>query len=388
VDERGTLPLPLFAGFALACVGGPLALAALYVPDAVGNRAVPAMGLTVAAGAALFAFPLLIWWRYSGEIASAGGLTAYVERAAGRRPALVQGAIWTFSYFLYLPFTVTYLVYDQLPQSFPGIRPHQAALQVALPVVIATAILLAERVVFVVVAIVAVVQAGLTLVLAGVVARHAGVHPAAFRVHAHPPSVLRGAGNVALLFICASLPLYLGAEVAGGGRTVRRTIVAAVAVTAVLIFLVAVPMAALGSSQLAFLQAPGYTLVKAYEGDGLATAIALGAAASVGAVIVAEFVALTRLAQAMLGVPVRLAGRVIAVLFVATSIVSLVDPEKAYSYALTPSLAALYVSQAIVFLVYPRFRERPTTLEWVAVAAATGLAVFGLEVVISQQPYT
>jgi amino acid transporter len=388
VNERGTLPLPLFAGFALACVGGPLALAALYVPDAVGNRAVPAMGLTVAAGAALFAFPLLIWWRYSGEIASAGGLTAYVERAAGRRPALVQGAIWTFSYFLYLPFTVTYLVYDQLPQSFPGIRPHQAALQVALPVVIATAILLAERVVFVVVAIVAVVQAGLTLVLAGVVARHAGVHPAAFRVHAHPPSVLRGAGNVALLFICASLPLYLGAEVAGGGRTVRRTIVAAVAVTAVLIFLVAVPMAALGSSQLAFLQAPGYTLVKAYEGDGLATAIALGAAASVGAVIVAEFVALTRLAQAMLGVPVRLAGRVIAVLFVATSIVSLVDPEKAYSYALTPSLAALYVSQAIVFLVYPRFRERPTTLEWVAVAAATGLAVFGLEVVISQQPYT
>jgi hypothetical protein len=254
--------------------------------------------------------------------------------------------------------------------------------------VIAAAILLAERVVFVVVAIVAVVQAGLTLVLAGVVARHAGVHPAAFRVHAHPPSVLRGAGNVALLFICASLPLYLGAEVAGGGRTVRRTIVAAVAVTAVLIFLVAVPMATLGSSQLAFLEAPGYTLVKAYEGGDLATAIALGAAASVGAVIVAEFIALTRLARALLGVPVRLAGRVVAVLFVATSVVSLVDPEKAYSYALTPSLVALYVSQAIVFLVYPLFRRRPTKLEWVAVAAATGLAAFGLEVVISQQPYT
>jgi len=128
VDERGTLPLPLFAGFALACVGGPLALAALYVPDAVGNRAVPAMGLTVAAGAALFAFPLLIWWRYSGEVTSAGGLSAFVERAAGRRMALVHGAVWTLSYFLYLPFTVTYLVYDQLPESFPGIKPYQPAL--------------------------------------------------------------------------------------------------------------------------------------------------------------------------------------------------------------------------------------------------------------------
>jgi len=346
------------------------------------------MGLTVAAGAALFAFPLLIWWRYSGEIASSGGLYTFVERAAGRRVALVQGCIWTFSYFLYLPFTVTYLVYDQLPESFPGMESHQAALQIVLAVVIAAAVLLAERLVFVAVAVIAVVQAALTLVLAGVVAHHAGAHPAAFHVHAHPPSVLRGAGNVALLFICASLPLYLGAEVAGGGRTVRRTIVAAVAVTAVLILLVAVPMAELGGSQLAFLGAPGYTLVKAYEGDGVATAIALGAAASVVAVIVAEFIALTRLMRAMLGVPVRLAGRVIAVLFVAADVVSLVDPEKAYSYALTPSLVALYVSQAIVFLVYPMFRGRPTKLEWVAVAAATGLAVFGLEVVISQQPYT
>ena len=388
MDERGTLPPALFAGFALSCVGGPLALAALYLPDAVGSRAIPAMGLTVAAGAALFAFPLLIWWRYSGEIASSGGLYTFVERAAGRRVALVQGCIWTFSYFLYLPFTVTYLVYDQLPESFPGMESHQAALQIVLAVVIAAAVLLAERLVFVAVAVIAVVQAALTLVLAGVVAHHAGAHPAAFHVHAHPPSVLRGAGNVALLFICASLPLYLGAEVAGGGRTVRRTIVAAVAVTAVLILLVAVPMAELGGSQLAFLGAPGYTLVKAYEGDGVATAIALGAAASVVAVIVAEFIALTRLMRAMLGVPVRLAGRVIAVLFVAADVVSLVDPEKAYSYALTPSLVALYVSQAIVFLVYPMFRGRPTKLEWVAVAAATGLAVFGLEVVISQQPYT
>jgi hypothetical protein len=33
-------------------------------------------------------------------------------------------------------------------------------------------------------------------------------------------------------------------------------------------------------------------------------------------------------------------------------------------------------------------RAHTTRLEWVAVAAATGLAVFGLEVVISQQPYS
>jgi amino acid transporter len=330
----------------------------------------------------------LIWWRYSAEIASDGGLYAFVERAAGRRVALVQGWIWTFSYFLYLPFTVTYLVYDQLPQSFPGIVPHQQLLQILLPIAIAGALLAAERLVFVVVAITAVVQVGLTLVLAAVVANHAGIHPGAFRLHGNGPSVARGIGNVSLLFTCASLPLFLGGEVAGGGRTVRRTIVAAVVVTGVLILLTAVPMAALGDSQLAALEAPGYTLVKAYEGDGLAAVIAIGAAASVVAVIVAEFVALTRLMHAMLGVSIRRAARVIAVLFVAGDAISLIDPQRFYSYALTPSLVALYVSQAIVFLVYPRYRGRPTRLDWLAVATATGLAGFGLEVVISQQPYS
>jgi amino acid transporter len=388
VNERGTLPTALFAGFALSCVGGPLALAALYLPDAVGGPAISSMGLTVLAGAALFAAPLLIWWRYSGEIASDGGLFAFVERAAGRRVALVQGWIWTFSYFLYLPFTVTYLVYDQLPVSFPGIVPHQKLLQVALPIAIAGALLLAERLVFVLVAAIAVVQVALTVVLAFVIANHAGVHPGSFRLHGNGPSVARGIGNVSLLFTCASLPLFLGGSVIGGGRTVRRTIVAAVVVTAALLLLTAVPMATLHDSQLATLEAPGYTLVKAYEGDALANVIALGAAASVVAVIVAEFVALTRLMRAMLGVSITQAGRVIAVLFVAGDAISLISPEKAYSYFLTPSLVALYVSQAIVFLVYPRMRAHTTRLEWVAVAAAAGLAVFGLEVVISQQPYS
>jgi amino acid transporter len=203
-----------------------------------------------------------------------------------------------------------------------------------------------------------------------------------------PASDARGAGNVALLFTCASLPLFLGGEVAGGGRQVRRTIVFAVGLVAVLLLIVAVPAAALGGSQLAALEVPGYTLVRVYEGNGLAAVIAAGAAASVAAVIVAEFVALTRLMHAMLGVSVGRAARVIAVLFVAGDAISLIDPGKSYSYALTPSLVALYVAQAIVYLAYLRFRGRLSLLDWAAVVVATGLAVFGLEVVISQQPYT
>jgi len=191
VNERGTLPTALFAGFAVSAVGGPLALATLYLPDAVGSRAISSMGLVALAGAALFAAPLLIWWRYSAQIASDGGLYTFVERAAGRRVALVQGWIWTLSYFLYLPFTVTYLVYDQLPQSFPGIVAHQRLLELALPIAIAGAVVAAERLVFVLVAAIAVVQVVLTLVFAWVLVRHAGVHPGAFRLHSNGPSVAR-----------------------------------------------------------------------------------------------------------------------------------------------------------------------------------------------------
>src|SRR5205085_12104628 len=173
-----------------------------------------------------------------------------------------------------------------------------------------------------------------------------------------------------------------------GGRMVRRTVAIAVGITAVLILGVAVPIAALAGSSVASLEAPGYVLAKTYEGDGFAAAVGAGAIASIVAVIVAEFVALTRLIRGMLGIPVARSGPVIAVLFVAGDLLSLIDPDKAYSYALTPSLVALYISQAIVFLVYPRFRGRPSRIEWLAVLAATGLAGFGLEVVISQQPYT
>src|SRR6185295_15191402 len=136
-DRTGrALPGPLLAGFAFSAIGGPLALTALLIPDAAGAQGISSIGLITVAGVALFAAPMLVWWRYSGEIASSGGLYTFVERAAGRRVALVQGCIWTFSYFLYLPFTVTYLVYDQLPESFPGVESHQAALQIVLAVVI------------------------------------------------------------------------------------------------------------------------------------------------------------------------------------------------------------------------------------------------------------
>jgi hypothetical protein len=97
---------------------------------------------------------------------------------------------------------------------------------------------------------------------------------------------------------------------------------------------------------------------------------------------------LVRLVPAMFGVPRLRAALVVGAAFVGGCLVSLIDPGKAYEYALTPALAALYVSQAFVFVAYLRFRGRPSAVDWAAAALATVLMGFGLWVVLSQQPYT
>jgi len=85
---------------------------------------------------AVFSFPLAIWLAFSQQIVSGGGLTAFVEATVGRRAALAHGWIWAFAYFLYLPYTVTFVVYDQLPPVFPGVHAYRATLELLVPVAI------------------------------------------------------------------------------------------------------------------------------------------------------------------------------------------------------------------------------------------------------------
>src|SRR5207237_718051 len=66
---------------------------------------------------------------------------------------------------------------------------------------------------------------------------------------------------------------------------------------------------------------------------------------------------------------------------------SLIDPQGFYSSLLKPSLAALWVSQLIVFAVYPLFarkRRWRTLPAWTLGAGASALAVYGLVITFQQ----
>lgn len=337
-------------------------------------------GLVAVLAAALYAAPLVVWVRFSRGIVSPAGLAGFVELAAGKRLALLQAGIWSVSYFLYLPYTVTDIVYEMLVDVFPGIEPWRPALEVLLPVAIVGLVLVGTLPALRVLAVSAVFQVGTLLVFGAILIGHVGV-PAHSFTQAH--GLARGAASVSLLFVCGSLPLFLGAEAVGGGVTLRRSLVAAGAIAAGYVILGVVAYAAVDPA-LRTAHLPGYAIATAYSGRTLGIVVGAGAAASVGGLIVAEYLALARLLHAFTGFGVRRIVRWIAFPFVALDALSLVDPEWFDENLLRPSLAALYVSLLTVFAVYPLYRRRPVDVVLAAVAFA--LMAWGLWRVLTATP--
>src|SRR5437764_11732040 len=108
-DDRtsgGFSPL-LFVGFAIASIGGPLALAN-FLPGTAGDEAIGSAGLVVALAVAVFAAPLTLWLVYSRRVVSPAGLTAFVDAAAGRPAYLVSVWIRTRPDYRYLPHSLPF----------------------------------------------------------------------------------------------------------------------------------------------------------------------------------------------------------------------------------------------------------------------------------------
>jgi hypothetical protein len=348
-----------------------------FLPAAAGDDGIESAGLVVLLGVVVFAAPLTLWLVYSRRIVSPGGLTAFVDAAAGRPIALAQGWIWAFAYFLYLPYTITYVVYDLLAPVFPGIDPYRSTLEIILPIGIVLLVLAPVRWPLAALLVIGVAELILLLVLGGVMLSNV---PARFASEPSTNPTARAVGATALLFICASLPLYLGSEVRGRGRTVRRGLTFAVAVVGLCLFVAALGIATVPKALLEF-PVPAATIAKYYSGRSLEVAVALGIAVGTLGLIVAEYLALGRLIHWLHGPPLRRVLLWIAVPFIAADVLSLINPGKFYDKLLQPSLGALFVSQLIVFLVFPLFDRG---LRWLPlVAVSSGLAVWGFYTLVA-----
>ncbi len=81
--------------------------------------------------------------------------------------------------------------------------------------------------------------------------------------------------------------------------------------------------------------------------------VGVGVAVSVAGVMLVEYFALTRLLHVLTRRSVRQMTVALAVVLVVSAPLTLINPDRFYEALLKPSLVALWLSQLIVFVVYP-----------------------------------
>jgi amino acid transporter len=367
-----------FTGVAIASFGGPLALAGLIAPATVAGASASA-GLAMLAAAVVFVAPLAIWLRYSRHVHSSGGLYSFVEAAAGRRVALAQAAIWSVSYALYLVYTTVQIVYDLLPEVLPGERQYQTLLALLIPVAIAGVMIAGRAAALIAIGAIALSQLALAGILDAVTLGHLSTPASTFGTSAGAGPLAKASAQTSLLYICGSLPLFLGGELAAPGRTIRRGLLGSYLLTVLVVVLAVAPLAA--DPGLLRTDIPGVSVARAFAGDGVAIAVGIGIAVSTAGVIVCEYLALSRLVHAVGGWRIRRVNLAIGAALVIAAPFTLIDPDGFYDALTRPSLVALWLSQLIVFAVYPLFARRHghrALPAWLLAAAGSGLAIYGL----------
>jgi hypothetical protein len=390
-----------FAGVAVTSFGGPLFLAALAAPGIVAGAASSA-GLEMVAAAVVFGVPLWIWLSYAREVSGPGGLYSFTEAAAGRRVALVQAGLWILSYLLYLLYTTAQIVYDTLPAVLPGERRYQAVLEIVIPVVLAAVMIAGRAVALLVIGLLAAGQLAIAAALGGLTVANVATPASTLGASAPAGSLAIASGQTALLFICGSLPFFLGGDLSSVLSTrqspaystperirvgaasrrfpvISRGLIGAYLATVVVIIACVAPLA--GDPSFTQAPIPGMAVAQRFAGHGLAVTVGIGVAASIGGVMLVEYLALSRLLTAVTRWPLRRIGIGIGVVMVAFSPVILISPDRIYDDLITPSLVALWLSQLIVFAVYPRFAARHgrrALPAWVLALASSALAVYGL----------
>lgn len=370
----GTLP---FLGVVITSLGGPLALAALYAPSILTDASASA-GFAMVAAVVVFAVPLLVWLRYARHVATPGGLYGFVVDAAGPRLGLLHAALWLASYVLYLAYTTVAIVYDTLPVVLPGVRPYRPALEIAIPVVLAAIMLGGRAITLGVIGAIA----GGQLVVLGVLSAVTIGHDApasAFAVHAPAGALATATAQTALLYVCGSLPLFLGGEVARPLRTVPRVLSAGVAITAVGVVAAVFPIAA--NPAFAHAPIPGMSIAQVFSGRPLAVTVGIGVAVSTAGLMLVEYVALSRLVHALTDRPLRPIIGVFAVVLVGSAPLSLINPDDFYDDLLKPSLVALWLSLLVVFIAYPRFaaaRRHRMLPAWALALGSSAFAIYGV----------
>lgn len=384
--ERASIPDYLLYGFAIASIGGPLALVTIYLFSSTYMTGAYS-SYAMLFGTLLFIAPLMVWYRYSKRIASSGGQYTFVKRAVGEKTAKLQGWLWLLSYFLYLPYTVTYITYSLLPFLFHNLTAYLPVVQIALPILIVVALMLSFRKVLYFIFVTVILQ--LLIILLAAYAMFSGNFVSSITSSSTTSLLVISQGVLAtsLLFVCSSLVLFLGGEAEGGAKSIRKSLIISFAI--VVIFFVIGSLAIINATtQQAGTELPGFLVLGSVLGIKFAYLVAIFSIISVFDLIIIELIAITRLSYSMLRLRLNKSLGIVAMLFIFSSVAAITHPNAFYGGVLTISLVALYLSQVIVFVAYPFFAKKELKFGYtdilIAVVASL-LMLYGLYTIIA--PY-
>jgi amino acid transporter len=380
--EKGSIPDFLLYGVAIAAIGGPLALITLNFftsSYSAGSYSIYATLL----GIVIFLAPLAVWYKYSKNIASAGGLYTFVEKALGTKAAKVQGWIWLISYFLYLPYTVSYITYSLIPVMFPHASVYLPFIEIAMSIVLVLALVFSFRKVLYFITITAILQLAIILAIAFAMLSGGFVNLPAAGVAL--PTFVVGTLLTSLLFVCASLPLFLGGEARGGAKSIRKALVLSFVVAAVFLVIgtVAFIGATAGQTSSEF---QGFSVLLADIGPHFAIFVGIFTIISAVDLIIFEYIAISRVSYAMLNVKLNKSIPAVGALFIILSVIGIINPDFFYDATLVGALIALYLSLLITFVAYPFFAKKQGRLQFtdifIAVVSSL-LMLFGLYIVVA-----
>jgi hypothetical protein len=270
-----------------------------------------------------------------------------------------------------------------LPDVLPGSHSLETPLALLIPLALCAAMVGGRRTAMLTAGFLAISQLLLVGILDGVTLANVSTPVSSFGIDAPAGHLAKASFQNSLLYICGGLPLFLGGELPRPTVTIRRGLVAVYALTALVVLLAVAPLAA--SPGLLDAPVPGVALAQRFSGTALADAMGVGLAISVGGVMLAEFFALTRLVHAVSEWRIRPVTIGVAAVVLIAAPLMLIDPQGLYEALVKPSLIALWLSQLIVFAVYPRFavKHGQRLLPACAISAfASGLAIYGLVVTI------
>ena len=148
-----------------------------------------------------------------------------------------------FSYVLYVVYTTVQIVYDLLPAAVPGERRYQTLLALLIPVAIAGVMIAGRTAVLVVIGLLAAGQLVLAGALDGVTLAHVSTPVSSFGTGAPGGTLAKASVQSSLLYVCGSLPLFLGGELAPPARTVRRGLTGGFLLTGLVTILAVAPLA-------------------------------------------------------------------------------------------------------------------------------------------------